>query len=88
MCGKPKTGVARAVFNSTKAKIMVRRLPQPRRVKVVFTLKKRFIRDGDNFDNGGGDENFEKQFQKLQTWLANMNFIHSALFATAHYFVE
>jgi len=51
----------------------MRRPPQPGNVKIISTLKKVFFRDGDNFDNGGGDENFEEQLQKLLTRLSNMN---------------
>jgi len=73
MHGKPQRLKVRAVFNSKKVKVRMRRPPQPGNVKIISTLKKVFFRDGDNFDNGGGDENFEEQLQKLLTRLSNMN---------------
>jgi len=82
MYGKRKTVEARAVaktevravYNSEKVKVMVRRSLQSERVKIVLTLKKRFFRD--NFGDGGGDGNgvdFEEQFQKLLKLLKRLS---------------
>jgi len=64
----------RAVYNSEKVKVMVRRPLQSERVKIVLTLKQRFFRD--NFRDGGGDGkgvNFEEQFQKLLKLLKRLS---------------
>ena len=64
----------RAVYNSEKVKVMVRRPLQSERVKIVLTLKKRFFRDNFGDDEGDGkDVNFEEQFQKLLKLLKRLS---------------
>jgi len=48
---------------------------KPEEVKIFFTLKTRFFGgNSGNGDEGSGDsEDFERQFQKLLTKLANMH---------------
>jgi len=62
----------RAVFNSKKANVIVRRLTarQPGKVKIVFTLKpKHFSGNGAGFLR----KTFDKNFQKLLAKLCNMH---------------
>jgi len=42
--------------------------PQPGKVQIVFTLKKRFFSEND-----GDGNSFQEQFQKLLTRLSNIN---------------
>jgi len=67
MYEKPKIVVVRAVYNSKNVKVMLRRPLQSERVKVVFTLKPRFFRNGEN------SVNIEEQFQKLLRRLSCLN---------------
>ena len=74
MYGKPTEGKSvelGAVFNSKKAKVMIRKNvenSQPEKVKIVFTLKPRFFGKGTEStetsgDSVNSDENFEVQFE-------------------------
>jgi len=74
MYGKPIEGKSvevRTVFNSKKAKVMIRKNvknSQPEEVKIVFTLKPIFFGKGTertetSGDSVNSDENFEEQFE-------------------------
>ena len=86
MYGKIKTVEVRAIYNSKKAKIMIRMTVKPsksKKAKIIFTLKPSFfsesIATGSETSGVTGDfeeqfvEQFEVQFQKLLKRLCGLD---------------
>ena len=74
MYGKPKTVKTRAVFNSEKVKVVVRKIlknSKPKKVKIGFTLKPKHFSEGTEIS--------ENSFQILLKKLSKMN--HAAFVA-------
>jgi len=75
MYGKPKRTEVRVVFNSKRAKVMLRRptAPQPGEVKIVFTLKPKHFSGNGAGGSGDFEENFDQNIQKLLAKPSNMH---------------
>jgi len=61
------------MYNLKKVKVVVKYYNTPGKVRIVFTLKKRFFKNGENSECFQNGENFEEKFPNLVARLSDMS---------------